>query len=34
MRSRPTPAFLDVHMPGLNGVEVARAIGDAPPSCS
>ncbi len=24
----PGVAFLDVHMPGLNGVEVARAIGD------
>lgn len=23
----PCVAFLDVHMPGLNGVEVARAIG-------
>jgi DNA-binding LytR/AlgR family response regulator len=25
---RPRVAFLDVHMPGLNGIEAARAIGD------
>lgn len=27
-RHQPQVAFLDVHMPGLNGVEAARAIGE------
>lgn len=26
-QAQPTVAFLDVHMPGLNGIEVARCIG-------